>query len=66
MKRTNVLELILEAIPRDEWVSASEIAEKTGLNKQAIGATIGYNLLQYVERKRFTDSGKSYFYKRIN
>ena len=66
MKRTNILDLILEATPRDEWVSANEIAEKTGLTSHAVGAIIGFSLLQYIERKRFKDYGKSYFYKRIN
>jgi len=59
--------LILEATPRDEWVRASEIAEKTGLTTKAVGTIIGYNLLQYIERKRQTDSGnRFYLYKRIN
>jgi len=29
--KDNTLKLILEAIPRDEWVRANEIADKTGL-----------------------------------
>jgi len=64
--KDNTLKLILEAIPRDEWVRANEIADKTGLTTHAVGAIIGYNLLQFIERKRFTDSGKTYLYKRIS
>jgi len=67
MKSKHILKLILEATPRDEWVRANEIAEKTGLNPQAVGSIIGYNLLQYIERKRFVDSSnRIYLYKRIN
>ncbi len=59
--------LILEATPRDEWVMANEIAEKTGLTTQAVGSIIGYNLLQYIERKKFTDrSNRTFLYKRIS
>ena len=57
--------LILEAIPRDEWISANVIAEKTGLTAKIVGSIIGYNLLQYIERKRFTESTNTYLYKRI-
>jgi len=59
--------LILEAVPRDEWVRADEIAEKTGLTTQAVGSIIGYNLLQFIKRKRFADkSNRIFLYKRIN
>ena len=34
---------------------ASEIAEKTGLTTKAVGSIIGYNLLQYIERKKFDE-----------
>jgi len=44
----------------------NEIAEKTGLTTHIVGALIGYNLLQYIERKRNADIGKTYLYKRIN
>lgn len=67
MKSNHILELILEATPSDEWVRANEIAQKTGLNSQAVGSIIGYNLLQYIERKRCVDhSNRIYLYKRIN
>ena len=59
--------LILEATPHDEWIMANEIAEKTGLTAKAVGSIIGYNLLLYIERKRFTDrSNRTFLYKRIN
>ena len=58
--------LILKATPRDEWVSANEIADKTGLTPQVVGLIIGYNLLQFIERKRHTDSSnRTFLYKRI-
>ena len=40
MKSKHILNLILEATPRDEWIRANEIAEKTGLTTQAVGAII--------------------------
>ena len=44
--------LVLEAIPFDEWINAGEIAEKTGLNPQAVGIIISRNLFPvHVERK---------------
>lgn len=58
--------LILEAIPSDEWINAVEIAEKTGLHKTTVASTIGYNLLEYIERKRFPESRyRVYLYRRI-
>ena len=67
MKSKHVLELILEATPLDKWVKANEIAEKTCLTTKAVGSIIGYNLLQYIERKRPKDSSnRIYLYKRIN
>jgi hypothetical protein len=65
--KDSTLKRILEATPRDEWVSANEIAEKTGLTTHAVGAIIGFNLLQYIERKRHAGSSyKAFLYKRIN
>jgi hypothetical protein len=67
MNSNHILEMILEATPRDEWVMGNEIAEKTGLTAKAVGSIIGYNLLQYIERKRPTDkSNRVFLYKRIN
>ncbi len=67
MKSKHILELIIEATPRDEWVKANEIADKIGLTTRAVGSIIGYNLLQFIKRKRSTDSSDRVFlYKRIN
>jgi len=55
--------MILEAIPFDEWISASEIAEKTGLSPQAVGIIIQKNLLPvYVERRQ-GDLSPNYVYE---
>ena len=60
-----ILELILEATSRDEWVRAKEIADKTGLTSRTVGSIIGYNLLQFIKRKRSTDSSdRAFLYKR--
>ncbi|MBA7653287.1 hypothetical protein ES703_61134 [subsurface metagenome] len=56
--------LILEVIPCDEWVSAVEIADKTGLHKTAV-AGCARNLLQFIERKRMRSRNRVYLYKRI-
>ena len=65
--KTSKEKLILEATPRDEWIKANEIAKKTGLATQAVGSIIGYNLLQFIERKKFADtSNRTFLYKRIN
>jgi len=68
MKKKYILELILEAIPRDEWVKANEIADKLGLTTRAVGSIIGYNLLhQFIKRKKSPDSSdRTFLYKRIN
>ncbi len=67
MKSKHTWKLILEATPRDEWVKANEIADKTGLTSRTVGLIIGHNLLQFIERKRFTDrSNRIFLYKRIN
>ena len=57
--------LILEAITSDEWVSAVELAEKTGLHKTTVASTIGFNLLQFIERKRMRSRNRVYLYKLI-
>jgi len=67
MNSKQILDLILEATPSDEWVMANVIADKTGLTTKAVGSMIGYNLLPYIERKRHTDkSNRIFLYKRIN
>ena len=45
--------LILNAIPQDDWVSATKISEKTGITPQAVGIIISKSLIPvYVERKK--------------
>ena len=67
MRNKYILELILEAIPCDEWVKANEIADKIGLTTRAVGSIIGYNLLQFIKRKKSPDSSDRVFlYQRIN
>ena len=67
MKHTLKQRLILNATSRDEWISANEISDKTGIEPRAVGTIIGYNLLDFIERKRIADSSNRVFlYKRIN
>jgi hypothetical protein len=48
--------LILDAIPQDDWVSASRISEKIGITPQAVGVIISKSLIPvYVERKKEDD-----------
>lgn len=58
--------LILEAVPCDEWVSAVEVAERTGLHKTTVASQIGCNLLQFIERKRMRSRNRVYLYRRID
>lgn len=49
---TALSDMILELIPVDEWVSASEIAGSLGLSPQRVGTIIRERLLyQHVERR---------------
>jgi len=57
--------LILEAVPSDEWVSAQEVADRTGLHKTTVASTIAYNLLQFIDRKRMRSRNRVYMYRRI-
>ena len=57
--------LIIKAIPRDEWIRANEIAERTGLTPQVVGLIISHNLLEFIERK-ISAGNKLFLYKRIN
>ena len=56
--------LILEVIPSDEWVSAVELAEKTGLHKTTV-AGCARNMPQFIERKRMRSRNRVYLYRRI-
>lgn len=45
--------MILDAIPQDDWVSATKISEKIGITPQAVGVIISKSLIPvYVERKK--------------
>ena len=69
MKRKKIGErkqLILEAIPFDEWVSAQEIATKTGITPQAVGIIISKSLVPvFIERRETSERPeKTFDYKR--
>jgi hypothetical protein len=65
--REEAAERILEAIPRDRWVSAAEIAAVVGISSHLVGALIGFRLLGAdVERRPKWRSGSSfYLYRRL-
>lgn len=45
--------MILNAIPQDDWVSATRISEKIGITPQAVGVIISKSLIPvYVEKRR--------------
>ena len=51
---------ILEAIPEDSWIRASDMKEKTGLNSHEIGCIISeYLLYDFVERRPVRVNGGS-------
>jgi len=59
---------ILDAIPYDEWVTASEISSKSGIGSHKLALIISERLLNVdVERRKPTTSerGKFYEYRRI-
>ena len=58
--------MILEAVPLDRWVTASEIAEAVGLTPNKVGGVIGSQLKGvYVERKKKSPYERRYFYRRL-
>jgi len=66
-KRAESKKLILEAIPFDGWVSAGEIAAKTGIPPQAVGIIISKSLVPvFVERRETVErpDKKTFEYKR--
>jgi len=65
-KGPNVMR-ILEAIPDDDWVRASDMEEKTGLSAYKIGGIISmYLLYDVVERRPVRGNGGScYEYRRF-
>ena len=51
---------ILEAIPEDSWVRASDIEEKTGIGSRIVGGIISKQLLyDVVERRSVRVNGGS-------
>ena len=59
---------ILEAIPYNNWILASEIASKIGERSIDVAWIISKKLLnKYVERKPFEENKSSpYLYRRLN
>ena len=59
--------VILEAIPRDRWVSAAEIAAETGISSRRVAGIIKEKLLDAdVERRPTRPSGcLFYLYRRL-
>lgn len=64
IKRTSV---VLELIPYDRWVGASEISKKTGITSHKVSGIIKSRLLyKFVERKKVkTKYGKNFCYRRV-
>lgn len=58
---------ILEAIPDDSWVKASDVEEKTGISAHSVGAIISQHLLyELVERRSVRlNGGGCYEYRRL-
>jgi len=56
---------ILEAIPENSWVKASDVEEKTGLNAHEIGGIISEHLLYDVVERRpvRVNGGSCYEYR---
>lgn len=46
---------VLEAIPKDKFVRACEIASKAGMPPEGVGVLIRWNLMPYVEMKEIDD-----------
>lgn len=66
--RSGISNRILDAIPYDEWVTASEISSKSGIGSIKLALIISERLLNVdVERRKPTTSerGKFYEYRRI-
>uniref|UniRef100_A0A6M3LWX7 Uncharacterized protein n=1 Tax=viral metagenome TaxID=1070528 RepID=A0A6M3LWX7_9ZZZZ len=53
---------ILEAIPDDNWIKASDIAKKIDLSVHEIGGFISHNLLfEFVERRKTSINGGAFY-----
>ena len=58
---------VLEVIPNDNWVKASDIEKKTDLSVHEIGGIISHNLLYvFVERRKTSINGGAFYeYRRF-
>ncbi|HUW46782.1 MAG TPA: hypothetical protein VMW50_13415 [Dehalococcoidia bacterium] len=65
-KESNI-RTVLEAIPDDSWVKASDIEKKTDLSVHEIGGIISQNLLHvFVERRKTSINGGAFYeYRRF-
>ena len=63
-----VRKMILDTIPYDEWILASDISEKLELGSSVVARIISRELLNvYVERKNtWNNRGNVYIYRRLN
>lgn len=63
-----IRKMILDTIPYDEWIFASDIAEKLELSSSVVACVISRDLLNvYVERKNiWHNRGNVYSYRRLN
>lgn len=63
-----VRKMILDTIPYDEWILASDISEKLELGSSVVARIISRELLNvYVERKNtWNNRGNIYIYRRLN
>jgi len=68
LSKSLVHEMILDTIPYDEWIFASDIAEKLELGSSVVARVISRDLLNvYVERKNiWNNRGNVYIYRRLN
>jgi len=63
-----VRKMILDTIPYDEWILASDIAEKLELRSSVVACIISRDLLNVeVERKNIWNNRRNvYIYRRLN
>lgn len=64
-----VRKMILDTIPYDEWILASDIAKKLELESSVVARIISRDLLNVdVERKNMKNKyrGNTYIYRRLN
>ncbi len=55
---------ILEAIPDDSWIKASDVEERTGICAHSVGLLVKYYLAsKFVERRKKIIRGEGEFYE---